>query len=187
MLVRITRLLGLNRRMLSKVFQSQSNCLLQLRIVPFTYRLRVLFNHHIRIDAVVLHISHTLRREERHAWRSNMPAIHQHRNRPDADQPAPRPLAHQRPQLWLLEQPWQDRPSRCQNRSASGADYSFIVTVIFRASPPVELIAISPVAFFLMVLNFSPHSTSTSASGVSSSSNPSVSNCRSPSRRYTSR
>ena len=59
--------------------------------------------------------------------------------------------------------------------------YSFSVTVILRASPPVEVIAISPIAFLRMLLNFSPHSTSTSASGVSSSSRPSDSSCRSPS------
>lgn len=63
------------------------------------------------------------------------------------------------------------------------ASYSFSVTAIFRASPPSDVITISPVASFLMLLNLSPHSTSTSASGVSSSSSPRVSSWRSPSSR----
>ena len=50
--------------------------------------------------------------------------------------------------------------------------YSFSVTVILRASPPSEEITISPVARLRMLLNLSPHSTTTSASGVSRSSRP---------------
>src|SRR5581483_5205158 len=61
--------------------------------------------------------------------------------------------------------------------------YSLSVTVILRLSPPSDAMTISPVARLRMLLNFSPHSTSTSASCVSNSSRPSVSSCRSPSRR----
>lgn len=66
---------------------------------------------------------------------------------------------------------------------SEAAAYSFRVTVILRASPPADEMAISPVAFLRMLLNFSPHSTRTSASGVRSSSRPNVSSCRSPSIR----
>ncbi len=87
-------------------------------------------------------------------------------------------------------------PSPCRSPDSCSAPsldravhggYSFRVTEIFRASPPADAIAISPVALLRMLLNFSPHSTSTSASGVNSSSSPSVSSCRSPSSLYTSR
>ena len=62
-------------------------------------------------------------------------------------------------------------------------DHSFNVRVILRVSPPDESMTISPWLRLTTEANLSPHSTSTILSGVTSSSRPRVSSCRSDSMR----
>src|SRR5579875_1086316 len=106
-LVAVLRIRGLVRlrvRMLCKLVEGNRYRLLQLWIMPLGYRLRILFDHHIRIYAMVLHIPLAFGREERDRRGGDRTAVHQHRDVADADEPSPCALAHQRAQVVVLEQ-----------------------------------------------------------------------------------